>query len=79
MPSTWGLLTTFTVPSDAAAADVKRIGSHARMVAHHVRTGRYVAFRPAGSYEASSRTATNEDTGERSIAVYVRYVGGDES
>jgi hypothetical protein len=75
-PGQWGLLTTFTVLN---MTDRRRVGSHARMVAHHIRTGRYVAFRPAGSYESSSRSATSELTGEHSISVYVRYVAATGS
>jgi hypothetical protein len=77
-PGQWGRLTTFTLTEPA---DHKRIGSHARMVAHHVRTGRYVAFRPAGAYEATTRlrvTHTVEDSRVHATtkwSVYVRYVG----
>jgi hypothetical protein len=72
-PGQWALLTTLTVPRDATTAERKRVGSHARMIAHHVRTGRYVAFRPAGEFESSSRTATNAFTGEIRAMVYVRF------
>lgn len=70
-PGLWGLLTVITPKH---ASDVKRAGTRARLLAHAVRTGRLVAFRPAGSFEASTRSRSDEVNGKQ-YAVYVRYMG----
>ena len=70
----WGLLTVIT-PKDVS--DVKRAGTRARLLAHAVRTGRLAAFRPAGQYEAATRTRTTLPYFGKAneYAVYIRFVG----
>ena len=77
-PGEWALLASFSgFQSDCeTSADVRRLGVRARLLAHSVRTGRLAAFRPAGSFEAATRSsATARDASEAMFAVYVRYIG----
>ncbi|MEU9120129.1 hypothetical protein AB0C96_09745 [Streptomyces sp. NPDC048506] len=39
---------------------------------HRIRTGKHTAFRPAGAYEAQTRS-----TGDGTADVYARYVGSN--
>ncbi|WP_367132977.1 MULTISPECIES: hypothetical protein [Streptomyces] len=41
--------------------------------AHRIRTGKLVAFRPAGAFEAKARKNRDKDTGESDV--WARYVG----
>lgn len=51
--------------------DWARVGIYARSVASHVRSGRIVAFRPAGAYEA--RSVPTDQPGR--AVLWVRFVG----
>jgi hypothetical protein len=60
-------------PGEWAVIDKGLKRDAAGMLAHHIRRGMLVAYRPAGTYEAASRAdgATHR--------VHARYVGGRSS
>ncbi|MFC4512166.1 hypothetical protein [Streptomyces ehimensis] len=48
--------------------------NRASNLAHRIRNGQLVAFRPSGSFEATSRTV-----GDGSTCVYARHIGAQHS
>lgn len=71
-PGVWGIVDTFPRSRDA----------HARSVTNGIIKGKYVAFRPEGSFDAVSRKGTDED-GTPVVKVYGKYIkeeaGDDET
>jgi hypothetical protein len=74
-PGVWAVITLIPVARD----------SHARSVANSISRGKYVSFRPGGSYEAVSRKVPVDDdtralAGDDAeiIKVYARYVKGKQ-
>jgi hypothetical protein len=63
-PGQWGLIESFPVTPNRAQA--------ARSMAHNIRRGRYVAFRPAWSFDAVSSTE-----GDR-VNIYAKWLGDAE-
>jgi hypothetical protein len=62
-PGEWGVVVTFAPSED----------SRARSTSNSITKGKYVEFRPAGSFEAVSRKVPGDD-GNEIIKVYARYV-----
>lgn len=62
-PGEWGVVDTFPRSRDA----------HARSVSNNITKGKYVAFRPAGAFDAVSRKGTDDD-GTPVVKVYGRYL-----
>lgn len=57
-------------PGDWALISEHPVISQASNLAYRIRTGRHSSFRPAGAYEAKSRS-----TGDSGAGVWARYVG----
>lgn len=73
-PGAWAVLVEFPLPADRKGKD----HNQGRAVAHNIRSGKYVKFRPAGSFEAISNIAIN-DAGKEVVRVHARYTGGNVS
>jgi hypothetical protein len=80
-PGEWGLVDTFPL-AGLSPAEVKSRDAHARTVTNSINHGKYVAFRPEGSFNSVSRKGTDEH-GNPVIKVYGRYLkeaaGDDET
>lgn len=68
-PKRWGLIREFPVKDE-----VTKNSNQGRHVSNGIKTGKYVAFRPKGSFEAISR-AGKDDQGNSVVKVYAQYVG----
>lgn len=68
-PLQWGIVRSY--PADHAH-DYK-----ARSTAHEIKKGKYIAFRPAGAFDAVSRKGVDDD-GKEVVNVYARYLGEPE-
>lgn len=49
-----------------------------RSIATDIKDGKYIAFRPAGSFDAKSRKEWDEATGKKVLNIYAMYVGDPE-
>lgn len=71
-PGEWGIVDTFPMSRNA----------HARTATNNIIKGKYVAFRPAGSFDAVSRQVPGDD-GTPVVKVYGKYIkeeaGDDET
>lgn len=89
-PGKWAIIEEFLFPiaeDGASAADIEKVSVRARQVrakasskASLIKQGRVAAFRSLkegwpGTFEAVSRSETNDDTDMKVIRVYARYRG----
>jgi hypothetical protein len=73
-PGEWGVVVEF--PLERNGDKAKKDNNEGRRVANQIRTGKYLKFRPKGSFEAVSRIVKSSD-GEI-IRVHARYVPEEE-
>jgi hypothetical protein len=72
-PGKWGIVTSVPLP----AVREGKTTNEARRIAYYIKTGKYLVFRPKGSFQAVSRTGVNGE-GREMVDVYARYVGDPE-
>lgn len=65
-PGQWALVRTLRINPERDSG---------RSVAHDIKTAKYVAFRPAGSFDAESHREWDENLGEIVLNIYAMYVG----
>lgn len=70
-PGEWGVIAEFKLDLERQSKD----NNDGRRVANAVRQGKYVKFRPRGSFEAVSRVVSTP-AGDI-VKVHARYVGKD--
>ena len=66
-PGKWGVIEDYPKKVEGKA-------DKARGVTYDIKTGKYAVFRPAGAFQAKSRTVINGE-GIAVVRVYARYIG----